>query len=115
MPCMSYDTNWVHDPARASRKTVEVMALKNECDRLARIACKAITLLEQYDPELKNLKDQETRRWWASHKKADQARIDKEEKEKAKLELEKKLRREALAKLTPEEIQAFGLDKKGKK
>jgi thiamine pyrophosphate-dependent acetolactate synthase large subunit-like protein len=112
---MSYDTNWVHEPARASRKTVEVIALKSECDRLARIACKAITALEQLDPELKTFKDRDSRKWWADHKKADAARIAKEEKEKAKREAEEKLRKEALAKLTPEEIKAFGLDKKGKK
>ncbi len=115
MPCMSYDTNWVHEPARASRNTVEVTALKMECDRLARIACKAITALEKLDPELKNFKDTESRKWWAAHKKADAARIAKEEKEKAKREAEEKRRKEALAKLTPEEIKAFGLDKKVKK
>ncbi len=115
MPCLSYDTQWVHDPARSARKTVEVVALKQECDRLARIACRAITALEQLDPELKTFKDRESRKWWADHKKADAARIAKEEKEKAKLEAEEKLRKDALAKLTPEEIKAFGLDKKGKK
>lgn len=115
MPCLSYDTEWVREPARASRNTVEVVALKHECDRLARIACRAMAALEKIDPELKNFKDQESRKWWAKHKKDDQARIEKEQKEKAKKELEDKLRKEALAKLTPEEIAIFGLDKKGKK
>lgn len=115
MPCLSYDTQWVHDPARSVRKTVEVVALKSECDKLARIACKALTALEKLDPELKSFKDQESRKWWAAHKKADQERIEKEQKEKAKKEAEEKLRKQALAKLTPEEIEAFGLDKKGKK
>lgn len=115
MPCMSYDTNWVNDPARSVRKTAEVVALKSECDRLARIACKAMAALEKLDPELKTFKDQESRKWYAKHKKDDQARIEKEQKEKAKKEAEEKLRREALAKLTPEEIAVFGLDKKGKK
>lgn len=115
MPCLSYDTQWVHEPSRASRKTVEVIALKAECDRLARIACNAITALEKLDPELKTFKDRDSRKWWSDHKKADAARIAKEEKEKSKLEAEEKLRKHALAKLTPEEIKAFGLDKKGKK
>lgn len=115
MPCLSYDTEWVHDSARSSRKTVEVIALKNECDRLARIACRAITALEQLDPELKTFKDRESRKWWSDHKKADQARIEKEQKEKAKLVEQEQLRKVALAKLTPEEIAAFGLDIKGKK
>ena len=111
MPCLSYDTQWVHEPTRAGRNTVEVVALKKECDRLARIACMAITELEKLDPELKNFKDRAARKWWADHKKADAARIAKEEKEKAKLEAAEKLRKEALAKLTPEEIEAFGLGK----
>lgn len=115
MPCMSYDTNWVHDESRAIRKTVEVVALKTECDKLARIACKALAALEKLDPELKTFKDQESRKWWTKHKKDDQARIEKEQKEKAKKEAEEQLRTQALAKLTPEEIAAFGLDKKGKK
>jgi hypothetical protein len=115
MPCLSYDTQWVHDPVRASKKTAEVIALKNECDRLARIACNAITALEKFDPELKTFKDRDSRKWWSDHKKADQARILKEEKEKAKMAEQERLRKEALAKLTPEEIAAFGLNKKGRK
>ena len=111
MPCLSYETEWVHDLSRASRKTNEVIALKNECDRLARIACKAITQLEQLDPELKTFKDTESRKWWAAHKKADAARIAKEEKENAKKLEQERLRKEALAKLTPEEIEAIGLNK----
>ena len=112
MPCVSYDTEWVHTHPRRSHTEI---ALKSECDRLARIACKAMYALEKIDPELKSFKDQESRKWWAKHKKDDQARIEKAQKEKAKKEAEEKLRREALAKLTPEEIMAFGLDKKGKK
>ena len=112
MPCLSYDTEWVNtNPRRSHTET----ALKTECDRLARIACKAITLLEQYDPELKSFKDKEARKWWSDHKKADKARMDREAKEKAKLDEQEKLRKAAMAKLTPEEIAAFGLDKKGKK
>lgn len=112
MPCLSYDTEWVNtNPRRSHTETV----LKSECDRLARIACKAITLLEQYDPELKSFKDKEARKWWSDHKKADKARMDREAKEKAKLDEQEKLRTAAMAKLTPEEIAAFGLQKKGKK
>lgn len=111
MPCMSYETEWFHsNPRRTHTET----ALKSECDRLARIACKAMTALEQLDPELKSFKDTESRKWWGDHKKADKARMDREAKEKAKLEEQEKLRQAAMAKLTPEEIAAFGL-KKGKK
>ena len=116
MPCLSYETEWVREPHRASRVTSEVLALKNECDRLARIACNAITALEQLDPELKTFKDRDSRKWWADHKKADAARMAKEEKEKVKRIEEDKVRQAALAKLTKEEIELFGLGKKkGKK
>lgn len=111
MPCISYETEWFHsNPRRSHTETV----LKTECDKLARIACKAIAALEQLDPELKTFKDREARKWYSDHKKADKARMDKEAKEKAKVEEQEKLREAALAKLTPEEIAAFGL-KKGKK
>jgi len=111
MPCLSYETEWVHDVTRSGKRTPEITFLKNECDRLARIACNAITALEQLDPELKTFKDRDSRKWWSDHKKSDQARIAKEEKEKAKLEAQEKMRKEALAKLTPEEIEVFGLGK----
>jgi hypothetical protein len=74
-----------------------------------------MTLLEQLDPGLKSFKDTEARKWWADHQKADKARMDREAKEKAKLDEQEELRKAALAKLTPEEIAAFGLNKKGKK
>ena len=112
MPCLSYDTEWVNTNPRRSHTEI---ALKNECDRLARIACKAMATLEQLDPELNNFKDREARKWWSDHKKADKARMDREAKEKAKLDEQEKLRQAAMAKLTPDEIKAFGLDKKGKK
>ena len=111
MPCISYETEWFHQSRHRSHTET---ALKTECDRLARIACKAMTTLEQLDPELKSFKDTESRKWWADHKKADKARMDREAKEKPKVEEQEKLREAAMAKLTPEEIAAFGL-KKGKK
>ena len=112
MPCLSYETEWFHQSRSRSHAETE---LKTECDRLARIACKAMSALEQLDPELKSFKDREARKWWSDHKKADKARMDREAKEKAKLDEQEKLRKAALAKLTPEEIAAFGLNKKGKK
>lgn len=112
MPCMSYDTEWF-DSSR-SRNT-DAIKLKKECDKLARIACKAMTALEKLDPELKDIKDQETRKWWTIHQKADQERIAKEEKAKAKKEEADKLRQQALAKLTPEELEVMGFSKKDKK
>lgn len=112
MPCLSYDTEWFD--SKRSRNT-EAIKLKAECDKLARIACKAMTALEKTDPEFKSIKDQETRKWWAVHQKADQERVAKEEKQKAKKEEADKIRQAALAKLTPEELEVMGLSKKGKK
>ena len=111
MPCLSYDTEWFHQSRHRSHTET---ALKTECDKLARIACKAFALLEQHDPGLKSFKDTEARKWWAAHKKADQARQAQEDKERAKKAEEDKVRKEAIAKLTPEEIEAFGLTKKKK-
>lgn len=113
MPCRSYDTDWVGAVTRVSMS--EAKELKEECDKLARIACKAMYAIEQLDPELKSFKDTESRRWWAKHKKADQEREAKEQKEQIKKAEAEKLRQAALAKLTPEEIEAYGLNKKGKK
>lgn len=115
MPCRSYDTDWFEPDAGGRISMSDAKELKNECDQLARIACKAIYALEQLDPELKSFKDTESRRWWARHKKNDQARAEREAKEQAKKAEADKLRKEALAKLTPEEIEAFGFSKKGKK
>lgn len=115
MPCRSYETDWFDSDRRYRVTLTEAKNLKDEADKLARIACKAIYALEQLDPDLKTFKDQESRKWWAKHKKDDQARIEKEAKEQAKKAEADKLRTEALAKLTPEEIEAYGLNKKGKK
>ena len=104
MPCMSYESDWVHEKPRNS----EVMILKQEADKLARIACQAMALIEKSDPTLKGM-NAEAKKWYEKHKKADAARIEKENKEKAKKAEAAQLRKAALAKLTPEEIKAFGI------
>lgn len=104
MPCMSYESDW----ARGSSNR-EVARLKEEADKLARIACRAMYALEKLDPELKSIKNQESKTWWVKHKVADQLRIEKENKAQAKKLEAEKLRKDALAKLTPEEIKAFGI------
>jgi hypothetical protein len=114
MPCRSYDTDWFD--IKKPTSNIEAINLKLEADRLAKMLCKAMTSLEKVDPELKTFKDQETKRWWTKHKNDDKDRREKEAKEKAKKELDEKLRQQALSKLTPEEIELFGLGKKeGKK
>lgn len=112
MTFLSYDTEWFH---QSRNRSYESLVLKQECDKLARIAAKAITALEQYDPDLKSFDDQESRKWWASHRKAAKLRTEQEATEKAKQAQESQMRKDALSKLTPEEIEAFGLTSKKKK
>lgn len=108
MPCMSYDSGWANDRSYSNNR--EIKALKAEADKLARIACQALTALEQMDSDASILHtDSELTRWWDAHKKADAARLDKERKEKEKKAKQARLRKEALAKLTAEERELFGL------
>ena len=110
MPCRDYFTD--NMPLRSSS---EAHILKQRADLLARVACRALTALETFDPELNSVKDKELRKFWADHKSADNKRKLAEEKEKAAKAEKDKLRKAALAKLTPEEIEAFGLNKKATK
>lgn len=103
MPCMSYGDDW----ARSS-SDYEVKRLLISADKMARIACRALTALENGTSLDAVLKDEETATWWKAHKKADAAAAKVRAKEKAA----KLAKAEALAKLTPEEIDALGLNKK---
>lgn len=101
MPCQSYDTSW--DRGSDDRK---IRALKAQADKLARIACKALTTLQENELEdLLLLKDDEVREWWLKHQEADrkaqEARIEKERREQ--------MRQEALAKLSLEEREVLGI------
>jgi len=101
MPCQSYEDDW--DRGSDERKIRE---LKAQCDRLARIACKAMTELERNEVEdLLLLQDDEVRTWWKKHKEDDareQARL-------AEIERKKRVRAEALARLSAEEQEVLGL------
>jgi hypothetical protein len=106
MPCQSYDTNWAHDS-----NSDEVKRLKKETDKLARIACKALTALEELEQEdFLILKDDEVREWWSAHKEADR----KEQERIAEKERKERMREEALAKLSSEERELLGLAPKAK-
>ena len=106
MPCQSYDSSW--DRGSDDRK---IRALKAQADKLARIACKALTTLQENELEdLLLLKDDEVREWWLKHqeddRKAQEARNEKERREQ--------MRQEALAKLSLEEREVLGISS-GKK
>ena len=108
MPCQSYESEWaVHSDS------FEIRLLKAEADRLARIACVAMDMLKKHDPSLTGM-NTEALAWYKTHTEADKKRIAAEAKAKAKADKQaaaevEKLRKEALAKLTPEEIKVFGI------
>lgn len=103
MPCQSYSTDWAE-----TSNDRDIKRLKKEADMLARIACKALTELENNKIEdLLLLRDDEVRTWWAEHKEADRkAREAREAKERR--EAKKKA---ALAKLSEEDKILLGLKK----
>lgn len=82
--------------------------LATEVDKLTRIAYIAMAALEKKDPNLSGM-NKEATKWYANHKAEIEKRKLAEDKEKAKRLEQLKLRQEALAKLTPEEIEAFGI------
>ena len=101
MPCRDYE-----DDSRYVRDDYEIRALKRQNDRLARIACRAMTALEQDGrADLLLLADEEVREWWEKHKIAD-AKAQAEAEEKARRAV---IRKEALAKLSAEERKILGI------
>lgn len=103
MPCMSYDTNWANDSSDR-----DIKRLKAEADKLARIACAAMTELEKQGREdFLILKNEEVGTWWAAHKEADR----KERERVAEQERRERVKREALDRLTDEEKELLGLKK----
>jgi hypothetical protein len=104
MPCRDYASDSYSSPT----DSWQYRDLKDRADMLARIACKAMTELENNKIEdLLLLRDDEVRDWWAKHKEADRKAREKEERKQERL----RLRRAALRKLTAEEKVALGLKK----
>ena len=104
MPCRDYASDRHSSPT----DSWQYHDLKVRADMLARIACKAMTELENNKIEdLLLLRDDEVREWWAKHKEADRKAREKEERKQERL----RLRRAALRKLTAEEKVALGLKK----
>lgn len=98
MPCRDYEDSdrWANDD------------LRNQNDKLARIACSVLTAFIDADPIasaefLEN--NEEADHWWDKHQKADaDAKAERDRKIK-----EQTLKQNALAKLTSEEKKALGL------
>ena len=86
--------------------TFEMQQMKARNDLLARVACRALTELEDNGiADMLLLRDDETREFWIKHKEFDRKRKAAEEK---KLRLEE-VKKAALAKLTNEEREALGI------
>ncbi|HET8688693.1 MAG TPA: hypothetical protein VFM18_18920 [Methanosarcina sp.] len=98
MPCRDYESD--------NYSSREFDQLKERSDRLARIACKVMTALEESGMEdFILLQDDEVREWWTAHKIADEkARVARE-----KAERKERVRLKALSKLNPEELEALGI------
>jgi ribosomal protein S1 len=108
MPCRSYEDDYRSGEPTDSWQYKE---LKANNDKLARIACKAMTeLVKAGYADFLVLKDDEIREWWEKHQEADRKAREKEERKKERT----KLRRAALRKLTEEEKIALGLKKLSK-
>lgn len=118
MPCRDYDSDgWGNGSASDPTSSWQYRDLKNRADMLARIACKAMDELETNQiAEAILLRDDEVREWYVAHKEADRLEAERIAKKKEAARLarlakaeEKRLRENALAKLTPEEKKALGI------
>ena len=107
MPCQSYESNWAY-----SSSDSDVKRLKKEADKLARIACKALTeLIKHGKADFLILQDDEVREWWEAHQEADR----KEREREAERARKKAIKEQALARLTEEEKEVLGIGKKKSK
>jgi len=103
MPCRDYEA----DSYYSTKKAAE-LAVQN--DRLARIACKAMTeLVKAGKADFLVLEDDEVREWWEKHQEADRKAQEADRKAAAEKARKTRLRNEVLAKLTPEEREALGI------
>lgn len=97
MPCRDYES----DNGYSQREEY-----KQQCDRLARIACAAMEeLVKQGKEDFLILKNEEVRTWWEAHVAADR----KEKARIAEIERKERVRAEALARLSDEEKELLGL------
>lgn len=99
MPCRDYSSDAGYDHREQ---------YKEQLDRLARIACKAMEALEKDGrADFLLIGDDEVREWWTAHKEADR----KERARVAELQRREAVKQEALNKLSDEEKELLGLKK----
>ena len=98
MPCRSYPEDFPEEMAKMTKEKLDIVS---------RIACKALTHIEESRDglEILILKDPEIAKWWSAHKEA-----DRQEQERVRIEAEeKRLRKAALSKLSPAERKILGV------
>jgi len=108
MPCRDYMDDNRPDP--------QVGVLKDRCNKLSRIACKALEHIEKSGDglEILILQDPEIQEWWTAHKEADRQQREEEARRRAAAAEKRrlaKIKEETLATLTPDQIKALGLKK----
>ena len=119
MPCLYEPSPAEREAAREARERKDSVrkarerARKKELDLVSRLLCE---IFREHLPDEVIAENEEYAEWWERHKKADAARLKREEaarKKKAaaaKKRREKaKLKKEALAKLSAAERRALGL------
>lgn len=80
---------------------------KERLDMLSRIACKALTFIEEKCDGIEFLliEEPEIQEWWKNHKIAD----EKEQQRKKQKEYESRIKESALSKLSAEERRILGV------
>jgi hypothetical protein len=108
MPCRDYmdDVRSGPDP--------QIAELKARCDKLSRIACRALTHIEESEDglEVLVLKDPEVQEWWTAHKEADRKAAQEHERQRAaRVEKDRlaRIKKETLAQLSPDQKKALGI------
>ena len=87
MPCRDYESASYSSP----NASWEYKDLQKQNDRLARIACKAMTeLVAQGKADFLVLRDDEVREWWEKHQEADR-KAQEAEAEKRRIAKIKKM------------------------
>lgn len=100
MPCRDYETDYSSNWHREQ--------YKEQCDKLARIACAAMEeLVRQGKADFLVLRNEEVREWWEAHVEADR----REKVRVAEIERRERVKQEALARLSDEEKELLGLKK----
>ena len=109
---MDYDDRWRSDGWHSRRDDSAQKEMKAHADKLARIACKAMTeLVKSGYADFLLLQDDEVREWWEKHQEDDR----KAREAKAEMARIAKLKKDALAKLSDEEKAVLGIKTPKKK